>query len=340
MKTINLLTAFVFICSVGHAQETLQTVTDRGNATTNSLQIGGSSVNANTTKLFIRNPMGKTFALSAGANYATEQGFHIYNWTDKPGTPLLSLSNDGNLEIGGFHSTNNGIIDGSVGIGAASPISKLDVRGPMVKNNYGFVTPVVNAMTTDAPGIGVGGTIALGGKTGNANPEYAFSYLIGAKETTTYNNYAGYFAINTVSGGGNGEANSGNYERFRIASNGNVSIGTSDAKGYKLAVAGNMIAESVKVQLQSAWPDYVFKKDYQLPSLEETENQIKENGHLPGIPSANEVKSNGIDLGEMNAILLKKIEELTLHLIEQKKELNKVKYDFLKLKHVISKRSK
>ncbi|PTS92771.1 hypothetical protein DBR11_26305 [Pedobacter sp. HMWF019] len=66
MKTINLLTAFVFICSVGHAQETLQTVTDRGNATTNSLQIGGSSVNANTTKLFIRNPMGKTLFIILG----------------------------------------------------------------------------------------------------------------------------------------------------------------------------------------------------------------------------------------------------------------------------------
>ncbi|TCC97699.1 hypothetical protein [Pedobacter hiemivivus] len=101
----------------------------------------------------------------------------------------------------------------------------------------------------------------------------------------------------------------------------NVGIGTSDTKGYKLAVAGNMIAESVKVQLQGSWPDYVFKSTYILPSLQETEKHIEDNGHLPGIPSAAEVKANGIDLGEMNAALLKKIEELTLYLIEQKKEI-------------------
>ncbi|PTS94695.1 hypothetical protein DBR11_22735, partial [Pedobacter sp. HMWF019] len=96
-------------------------------------------------------------------------------------------------------------------------------------------------------------------------------------------------------------------------SNGSLAIGTADPKGYKLAVAGNMIAESIKVQLQTAWPDYVFKDDYKLISLQETEKHIKEKGHLPGIPSAVEVKSEGIDLGEMNGRLLKKIEEMTLH---------------------------
>lgn len=101
---------------------------------------------------------------------------------------------------------------------------------------------------------------------------------------------------------------------------GNVGIGTTDTKGYKLAVAGNMIAESVKVQLQGSWSDFVFADDYKLPTLQETAKHIKEKGHLQGIPSAAEVKANGIDLGEMNAKLLQKIEELTLHLIEMKKE--------------------
>jgi hypothetical protein len=101
---------------------------------------------------------------------------------------------------------------------------------------------------------------------------------------------------------------------------GNVGIGTTDTKGYKLAVAGNMIAESVKVQLQGSWSDFVFAKDYKLPTLQETEKNIKEKGHLPGIPSAAEVKANGIDLGDMNAKLLQKIEELTLYLIEMEKK--------------------
>ncbi len=104
---------------------------------------------------------------------------------------------------------------------------------------------------------------------------------------------------------------------------GNVGIGTIDTKGYKLAVAGSMIAESVKVKLQSSWPDFVFAESYKLPTLQETENHIKEKGHLPGIPSAAELKDKGIDLGDMNGKLLQKIEELTLHLIEKDKQLSK-----------------
>ncbi len=103
--------------------------------------------------------------------------------------------------------------------------------------------------------------------------------------------------------------------------NGNLAIGTTNPQGHRLAVAGNMIAESVKVKLQSAWPDYVFAKDYELPSLQSTEQDIKNTGHLPGIPSAAEAKANGLDLGDMNAKLLQKIEELTLHLIEKDKQL-------------------
>ena len=81
-----------------------------------------------------------------------------------------------------------------------------------------------------------------------------------------------------------------------------------------------MIAESVKVKLQGNWPDFVFAENYELPTLQETEKHIKEKGHLSGIPSAAEVEKNGIELGDMNKKLLQKIEELTLYLIEMKKE--------------------
>jgi len=111
--------------------------------------------------------------------------------------------------------------------------------------------------------------------------------------------------------------------RMVIASNGNIGIGTS-TPNVKLAVNGNIRAHEIKVETAN-WPDYVFAKSYQLPTLQETEKHIKEKGHLPGIPSAEEVKVNGIDLGEMNAKLLKKIEELTLHLIEIKKEVEVLK---------------
>ncbi|PYF74208.1 hypothetical protein [Pedobacter nutrimenti] len=210
--------------------------------------------------------------------------------------------------------------DGKVGIGTTSPATTIDIRGSVVKNQYGIIRPTINAFSTDDSAIGTGGSIAFGGKTGNANPEYAFAFLEGAKETNASNNYAGYFSIRTVSGGENGETQSANYERLRVTSSGNVGIGTTAPK-EKLSVNGNIRAKEIKVETAN-WPDYVFAKNYVLPSLKETEKHIQEKGHLPGIPSAAEVKSSGVDLGEMNAKLLKKIEELTLYLIEKDKHLN------------------
>ncbi|WP_293294946.1 hypothetical protein [Allomuricauda sp.] len=106
---------------------------------------------------------------------------------------------------------------------------------------------------------------------------------------------------------------------------GNVGIGTSNTQGYMFAVAGSMVAESVKVELEGNWPDFVFEKNYTLLSLKEVEAFINKNGHLPNVPSAEEIKNNGIDLGEMDATLLQKIEELTLHSIQQQKEIESLK---------------
>lgn len=102
--------------------------------------------------------------------------------------------------------------------------------------------------------------------------------------------------------------------------NGNVSIGTSDAKGYKLAVAGNAIFTKVVVK---AFPfaDYVFHTNYRLRPLSEVEQYIKQYGHLPEVPTAEEVEKNGLDVGDNQVTLLKKIEELTLYVIEQNKKL-------------------
>lgn len=110
---------------------------------------------------------------------------------------------------------------------------------------------------------------------------------------------------------------------------GNLGIGISPTE--KLSVNGKIRAHEIKIELTN-WPDYVFADDYHLPTLKETEKHIKEKGHLQGIPSAGQVKANGIDLGEMNAKLLQKIEELTLHLIEMKKENDIQKEDIKYLK--------
>jgi hypothetical protein len=101
---------------------------------------------------------------------------------------------------------------------------------------------------------------------------------------------------------------------------GNVGIKTPTPREYELAVNGKIRAKEVKVETAN-WPDYVFKPDYQLNTLPELEAYIKANGHLPDVPAAAEVENEGVALGEMNKILLKKIEELTLLLIEQNKKL-------------------
>ena len=105
---------------------------------------------------------------------------------------------------------------------------------------------------------------------------------------------------------------------------GKVSINTTSNPGnYELIVNGEIRAKEVIVE--TGWADYVFENGYNLKSIQEVESFIKENKHLPDIPSANEVEANGVDLGEMNMLLLKKVEELTLYIINQQKEIEALK---------------
>jgi len=117
----------------------------------------------------------------------------------------------------------------------------------------------------------------------------------------------------------------------KLAVNGKVRIGENEVSDqsayyddYMLSVDGIIITEKVVVSTTD-WADNVFEPDYKLLKIKELENIIKELGHLPNIPSKNEVLKNGVDLGEMNKILLQKIEELTLYIIEMNKEIEKLK---------------
>jgi hypothetical protein len=115
--------------------------------------------------------------------------------------------------------------------------------------------------------------------------------------------------------------------------NSNVMIGSGNpAAGYLLSVNGKIISEEVRVELDADWPDYVFKKGYQLPSLAQVEKYIRRNGHLKNIPSAKTVAAEGFELGDMNRRLLEKVEELTLYLIQQNKEMEVLKREMKLLK--------
>lgn len=105
-----------------------------------------------------------------------------------------------------------------------------------------------------------------------------------------------------------------------ISIQGNVGIGTIYTGIHKLAVEGSIGARRVRVN-PTGWADFVFEEDYELPALGEVEGYIKANKHLPDVPTAEEVEKEGVDLGEMNKKLLQKVEELTLYMIEQQKQL-------------------
>lgn len=101
---------------------------------------------------------------------------------------------------------------------------------------------------------------------------------------------------------------------------GNVGIGTFNAP-EKLSVNGKILAKEIIVKNDASWPDYVFDKSYELMPLDELNRFVKANRHLPGIPNESQIKEEGIKLSEMNSMMLKKIEELTLHLIEKDQQI-------------------
>lgn len=107
---------------------------------------------------------------------------------------------------------------------------------------------------------------------------------------------------------------------LHILPNGNIGIGTINPIAT-LSVNGNILAKEIKVKTDIAAPDYVFESGYDLMSLREIETFINRKKHLPGVPSAKVIEKEGLDIAEMNLLLLQKIEELTLHLIEKEKEL-------------------
>jgi hypothetical protein len=135
--------------------------------------------------------------------------------------------------------------------------------------------------------------------------------------------------------GGNITNKYGVYIADAVANNyfgGTLSIGTTTTQGYQLAVNGSAIFTRAVVKLFSNWPDNVFDKDYKLPSLNEVKKYIQANNHLPELPPADSVSQNGIDLGSNQTILVKKIEELTLYVIQQKEQLDRQQKEIEALK--------
>jgi len=202
------------------------------------------------------------------------------------------------------------IYSGNFGIGTTNPTSKLTIQA----SPDGYPTPLkaISILGPNSPE--------------NSNSARDLSWDFAAAGSAVIRSFRGanwdtylQFMTNYSLGGDAPQV------RMHINDNGNIGIGTTNPDS-KLTVAGNIHAQEVKVTINAGLvPDYVFANDYKLKSLQEVEDYIKQNSHLPEIQSASEIEKNGLMLAKMNLDLLKKIEEMTLYMIEQNKQIINLK---------------
>jgi hypothetical protein len=248
----------------------------------------------------------------------------IASWADPSGwIPDYWQQINGNVYLNSKYN--------NVGIGTNNPAQALHV----VDGNI-----LISATTVGTTGVGGGGSTDgtdaphKGPKQSNGvlapnskNGSILFGDAITQKNTL--GEWGIEYATNNTDYNSNGLnfwkpyscANPGNDFIF-IRNDGNIGIGTENTCGYKLAVKGKILCSELHVIDISEFCDYVFNKSYNLMSIKDLDKFIDLNHHLPEVPTASEVKENGLSLGEMNKTLLKKVEELTLYIIQQQKQID------------------
>ena len=224
----------------------------------------------------------------------------IYNMSGSYGNSLQFWAYDNiGCTSGGLCNNRFTLMDnGNVGIGTMSPQSKLDVNGDVqFKGMFGYELPdVFTYKNTTVPHYGF---------RWNQDDWYSGGH------TMLLSSYGGFKLFTSGA------------PHFFITANGNVGIKTENPR-YELDVLGTIRAKEVLVNLDGG-ADFVFEKDYKLPALDHVATYVQENKHLPDIPSANEMTKNGVSMGDMQVKLLQKVEELTLYVIELKKEIETMK---------------
>ncbi len=204
-------------------------------------------------------------------------------------------------------------------------------QGTSPDNDIRFQTSSADRLTIKTDGnVGIG--------TNSPGTKLDVNGTFRAQDVITVQTGGSYkVALNGLSDGYIAGRDNSFSQKFLINSNGdswfnggNVGIGTTAPGTFKLAVNGNVRAKEIKVE--TGWSDFVFEKDYNLPTLEEVEEHIQDKGHLKDIPSAEEVAENGILLGEMDSKLLQKIEELTLYMIDMNKQIQQLKKENAELR--------
>jgi hypothetical protein len=301
-----------------------------------------------------------TFSSNLGSTNSAGNQVNITNNTSNWG--LLAGFDGPGVGTGGYHGPNTGFLinvqnaplifgtnnsanvtilpNGYVGLGNTSPLTRLHIIG------NGSSIDAGNAYLVNGDDLAVQGN--TGGRSTTTGAQIEF--IIPANTDGT--NLWGQGRIITVAGNGNNYDATGkmilgtrrNFNKLGTGSqwyygndltidgNGFIGVNTTNTHGYQFAVNGTAIATSMTVQAYLSWPDYVFKPAYSLPSLAEVKTYIDQNHHLPEIPSAEQIEKDGLNLGEMNKLLVKKVEELTLYLIELNKQVKQQQKEIDQLK--------
>jgi len=218
-----------------------------------------------------------------------------------------------------FHTASGGSVmtiltGGNVGIGTANPSDPVNGNVGKIFDISGSGTTNTDIVLHTASTSNLGGGI-FGVQTSNSVLGSPFIGQIGFGRTAdvTSGKISSKAEIDLNNDGTT-------FTAMAITSVGNIGIGTT-IPDAKLAVLGTIHANEVKVDLHVPGPDYVFESDYKLPNLSELKAYVDKNHHLPEIPSAAQITKDGLNLGDMNIKLLKKVEELTLYSIDQNKQL-------------------
>ncbi|WBX96434.1 hypothetical protein [Chryseobacterium gambrini] len=246
------------------------------------------------------------------------------------GTNTLMNGNVGNANtaLGGNALLGAGTLVENTAIGMASMARYNSVSTDYISGNTALGFSSLGYLSNG------NGNVAIGKRTMGGIANGAYNVAIGhmtADNLIVGNNNIYIGNVKSISTSSNNELN---INRWIVGNNGTIGIGefinqlpadgiAADGGKYKLFVKDGIKTEKVKVDIaaNNGWADYVFEKDYKLMPLNSVEKFIKENGHLPEVPTTEEAIKNGIELKEMNILLLKKIEELTLYTIEQQKRI-------------------
>jgi hypothetical protein len=284
-----------------------------------------------------------TYVNSTNVQIGTTTNHSIFFFTNSTNgsVPLMTLSTAGNVGIGGqIASTKLEVAtnDASWGMTHYDYGSGVSV-GTYVGSNVGWIATKSNSALCFATSLL--NTNNFSQMMLNTNGNLAVGYGTPPERLSVFTSSNSFGLIHTdniitvgtyVGAGGGWFGTKSNHPLYlftnnggsslSILTNGNVGIGTV-TPGYKLSVNGSI--QSKEVRVETGWADYVFDHNYSLQPLSEVEQFIQTNKHLPGIPSADNIRKNGLAVGEMQTKMMEKIEELTIYVIELEKQINELK---------------